>query len=319
MRRWPEKYLSERAHLPVMTSEVIDLLKSCPGGAFVDATLGEGGHTLAVFKAYGDRFKYFGLDLNGKVIDFAREALASFGLDAELVKLNFSEIAWFLQRREINSISAVLFDLGTGSYQIDDPEQGFSYLKDGPLSLSFNDDNKTAAVELIENLDKKELAEVLKSYGQEAKAKSLARAIKSYPQKITTTGQLSEVIHSVVGDRYFVKTAARVFQALRIKVNDEMENIQRGLESVLPLLMAGGRAIVISYHSLEDGLVKRIFKKYSGKCVCPSNILECRCGKQKLVWPVLPKPLRPGPGEIAENPRARSAKLRAVEKIADTS
>jgi 16S rRNA (cytosine1402-N4)-methyltransferase len=317
MRRWPKKYLSERAHLPVMKSEVVDLLKSCPSGVFVDATLGEGGHMLAVFKAYGDHFKYFGIDLNSKALDLAGKTFTSHGLDAELVKLNFSEIARFLQRREINSISAILFDLGTGSYQIDDPEQGFSYLKDGPLSLSFNDDNKTAAMDLIESLNKEELTEVFRSYGQEPKAKRIARAIKGYPQKITTTGQLSEVIRSVVGSRYFVKTAARVFQALRIKVNDELGNIQKGLENVLPLLMVGGRAIVISYHSLEDGLVKRIFKKYSGKCICPSNTLECRCGKRKLVHPVFAKPLRSGPDEIANNPRARSAKLRVVEKIVD--
>jgi 16S rRNA (cytosine1402-N4)-methyltransferase len=319
MRRWPEKYLSNMAHLPVMAGEVVDLLENCPGGVLIDATVAEGGHTLAVYGAYGDHFRYFGFDLNSKVLNFARKVFTTIRLDAELVKLNFSEIALFLQRREINSISAVLFDLGTSSYQIDDPGQGFSYLKDGPLNLSFNDDDKMAAADLIENLDEEELTEVFKSYGQEPKAKRLARAIKSSQKKITTTAQLSGVIRTVVGDRYFIKTAARIFQALRISVNDELGNIQKSLESIIPLLMIGGRVIVISYHSLEDGIVKRIFKKYSGKCVCPSGVLECRCGKQKLVRPVHSKPLRPSSSEVAKNPRARSAKLRVVEKIAVTS
>ncbi|RKX19290.1 MAG: 16S rRNA (cytosine(1402)-N(4))-methyltransferase, partial [Candidatus Zixiibacteriota bacterium] len=156
-------------HLPVMAGEVVGLLKNCPSGVFIDATIAEGGHTLAVYDAYGDHFRYFGFDLNSRVLDFARKEFDSVCLDAELVKLNFSEIALFLQRREIDSISAVLFDLGTSSYQIEKPGQGFSYLKDGPLNLSFNDDEKMAAANLIENLSEKELTDVIRLYGQEVK------------------------------------------------------------------------------------------------------------------------------------------------------
>jgi len=185
--------------------------------------------------------------------------------------------------------------------------------------MAFDERQDLQATDLIAQLGEGELAAIIKQYGQERRAKTLARAIKKHPGPLTSTGELGEIIRSVVGDRYFIKTASRVFQAIRIKVNNELEGIKLGLESTLPMLTVGGRVAVISYHSLEDGVVKRTFKKYSGKCVCPPGLPECRCGKQKLVKPVVKKPIEPEAEEIEKNPRARSAKLRVVERIETTS
>ena len=302
-----------------MVNRVVELLSDCPDGVFVDSTVGSGGHLIEVFKAHGSKFKYFGFDLDGLVLEETKKVISKTGIKAELVKSNFSEVVNHLNKRNISSISAILYDLGIGSFQVDDPERGFSYLGSGPLSMSFDDKAKLSASDLINKLSEKELTDLFRVYGQERRAKLLSKAIKQYPGKLTTTNQLAEVIRSVVGNRYFVKTASRVFQAIRIKVNDEFENIRKGIESVLPYLSYGGRVIVITYHSLEDGLVKRIFKKFTGKCVCSSRMKECRCGKEKLVRLVLTKPIKADPDEVAVNVRARSAKLRVVEKIAVVS
>ncbi|MCD6161655.1 MAG: 16S rRNA (cytosine(1402)-N(4))-methyltransferase RsmH [candidate division Zixibacteria bacterium] len=315
MRKWPKKSLSDSIHQPVMVKQVIESLSSCPDGIFVDATIGAGGHSREVIKIFGNKFEYIGFDLDSIVLKKAASRLAEYGPETKLIKSNFADIAVHLKSEKIPHISAALYDLGIGSFQIDDPERGFSYLNDGPLGMSFDDTRKYSASDLIANSSEKELFILFRTLGQERKAKSLAKAIKNYPERITTTGQLAQIIRSVAGDKYFIKTASRVFQAIRIEVNAEFENISRSLESVIPLLAVGGRALVITYHSLEDGLVKRIFKKYSGKCVCPPGMPECRCGAQKLIRLVFSKPVVPDSDEVNSNPRARSAKLRVVERI----
>jgi 16S rRNA (cytosine1402-N4)-methyltransferase len=319
VRRRPENTLSNLIHQPVMLNRVAELFSNCPAGVLIDATISGGGHLKGVFRVSGDRFRYIGFDLDGLSLKQTKKDFAKLGLKAELVKANFSEISEYLQRRKISTISAILYDLGISSYQIDNPERGFSYLADGPLSMSFDDTRKLAAADLIAKLSEKELADLFKSYGQERRARSLSKAIKKYPEKITTTGQLAQIIRSVVKDRFFIKTAAKCFMAIRIRVNNEFENIEKSLAGVLPLLAFGGRAIVISYNSLEDGLVKRIFKKFSGKCICPPGLPACQCGKQKLVRPVFAKPIRADPDEVLNNRRAHSARLRVVERIETTS
>jgi 16S rRNA (cytosine1402-N4)-methyltransferase len=218
--------------------------------------------------------------------------------------------------KKIESLSAILYDLGISSHQIDNPASGFSYLKDGPLGLSFDNSRPYAAAQLIEELSEQQLTELLRTYGQEPRARSLAKAIKNSPGKIETTGQLASIIRKISGDRFFIKTASRIFQALRISVNDELGNIRKSIDSILPLLKPGGRAIVISYHSLEDGLIKQLFRKYSGRCICTGKIIQCQCGAQKLMKLVTAKPIQPDVDEVAANPRARSAKMRVVERIA---
>ena len=314
-RRWPEKSSFKLVHQPVMLGQVTESLADCPAGIFVDATVGFGGHTKEIFRVCGDKFKYYGFDLDGLALKRAYDNLLKVGLKAELVKRSYAEIAGYLQGRGVSRISAALYDLGIGSFQIDDPLRGFSYLGDGPLSMSFDDEKRLAAAELIQKSSFNELVNIFQALGQEKAARAIARAVKSNAEKITTTGQLAELIRSVVGRRRFVKTAARIFQALRIAVNDELNNLRLSLDSVVPMLAPGGRLAVITYHSLDDGLVKRIYKKYSGRCICPPGMPECRCGKRLLVKAVFPKPVLPEAGEIGANPRARSAKLRVVERV----
>jgi 16S rRNA (cytosine1402-N4)-methyltransferase len=317
MRRWRGKSSSDLRHLPVMADKVVQLVGECPDGIFVDATVGSGGHLEAVYRAHGSRFQYFGFDIDSEILEQTRGRFSQRNIAAALINSNFSEIAGYLQRRGVSQISAVLFDLGIGSFQIDDPSRGFSYLEDGPLSMSF-ESRKARAADVIKNLSEGELTKLLREYGQEPKAKALARAIKGYPGDLTTAGQLSEIIRSVAGGKRFIKTAARVFQALRIEVNREFINITMGLERILPLIIPGGRALAITYHSLEDHLVKRIFRKYSGHCICPPRTPECRCGKIKLFSSEKAKPLVPSQQEVEVNTRARSAKLRVVKRIAVT-
>jgi len=301
-----------------MANKVVELVGDCPDGVFVDATLGSGGHFKAVIDAYGDRFRYFGFDLDSEILGQTRKEVAAYNPDAVLINSNFAQIAKFLQGRGISEISAALFDLGIGSFQIDDPSRGFSYLQDGPLSMSFQSRDQEAAA-IIGDMSEQDLTALFYKYGEEPKAKLLARAIKNYPGPLTTTGQLAGIIKSAVGERAFIKSAARIFQALRIEVNREFDNITEGLETVLPLIAPGGRAMIITYHSLEDHLVKRLLKKYSGKCICPPKLPECRCGKVKMFRPVTSKPILADAKEIKNNSRARSAKMRVVERIAIAS
>lgn len=319
MRRWPKRSSSDERHLPVLADIVVEQIGSCPEGVFVDATVGAGGHLISVFKAYGRRFKYYGFDLDGSILESTQKIISELRVEAELINQNYSDAAEFLRGRGITSISAILFDLGIGSFQIDDPQRGFSYLGEGPLSMSFDSRGKRSASAILETYSEKELTQLFREYGEEPRAKAIAKAIKRMPRRIATTGELAELIRRVAGGKYFVKTAARIFQALRIEVNNELHNIQKGLGDALPLLKPGGKAIVISYHSLEDGLVKRLFKKYSGKCVCPPRTPICRCGKIKLIRSVFTKPIRPDFEEIAKNSRARSAKLRVAERIGSAS
>jgi 16S rRNA (cytosine1402-N4)-methyltransferase len=316
MRRSPARSLSNGLHIPVMVTQVKQYLQGCPPGIFVDATLGGGGHTIAVYKNFKDVFSCIGFDLDAQALERTKQTFKEEGVEAELVKSNFAQIADYLAMKKIKSISAILYDLGISSQQIDEPKSGFSYLQDGPLGLSFDNDRPYAAAQLIEELSEQQLTEIFWTYGQEPRAKSIARAIKGAPDKIETTGQLAAILRKSGGDRFFIKTASRVFQSLRIAVNDEMGSIRRSIDTVIPLLAPQGRAIVISYHSLEDGLVKQLFKKYSGKCICPGKVIQCQCGARQLVKQVTAKPIQPDADEVAANPRARSAKMRVVEKIA---
>lgn len=316
MRRSPEKHSSEELHVPVLLREVVDIIDGCPDGVVIDGTVGAGGHLKAICGAYGDRFKYYGFDLDNGILNKTRKLILDRGFEAELINANYKEIVLHLQRKGIESISAVLLDLGIGSFQIDNSSRGFSYLKDGPLSMAFDDSNILAASAMIKKLSEKELRNVLYEYGEEPKSRYIARAIKEFSEPLNTTEQLSSIIRSVVGNRAFIKTAARVFQALRIKVNAEFDNLFEGLDKLLPRVAPGGRALIITYHSLEDHLVKRIIKKFTGRCICPPRLPECRCGMEKLFKLSPRKPILPAKDEIDSNPRARSAKLRVIERIA---
>jgi len=302
-------------HRPAMLKQVLELLVECPDGVFVDATVGAGGHLIGISERFKNKFEYFGFDLDGLILGRTRESVAEIGLEASLIKANYATVATHLQKNNINTISAALFDLGIGSYQVDNPDRGFSYLQDGPLSMSFDTDYNNLAGDLIGRLSEKQLVKIYRDFGQERKAVKIARELKNSPVPVTTTGQLAKIIRRITGDRYFIKTASRVFQALRIAVNNEFDNIETGINDAIRMLQPGGRVMAITYHSLEDGLVKRIFRKAAGKCLCPAGTAKCVCGAEKLVRLVNRKPIVADAKEIRLNSRARSAKLRTVERI----
>ncbi len=297
-------------HSPVMVGEIVAIFADVPGGVVIDATYGLGGHTKALREKYGAKFRYLGIDRDGEILKVAKKDLTE---SVELKKMNLSDIPSMVKSENISPIVGAIFDLGLSSAHLDDPSRGFSYLQDAPLDLRFDRSSGKPASETISALDESKLTRILKEYGQEKHARAISRSMAR--NKPRTTGALADLIRAVTGPRGFNKAAARVFQALRIYVNDELDAVKSGISGIIPVLAVGGRIAVISYHSLEDGIVKRIFSLKSGKCFCGPGAVECECGSAKLLKVLTKKPRRPSPEQIEINPRARSARLRCAEKI----
>ena len=297
-------------HNPVMVGEIISVFAEVPGGVIIDATYGLGGHTKVLKETFGDKFRYLGIDRDGETLKVAQKDRPE---SIELKQMNFEEIPSMLTAENISPLTGVLFDLGLSSLHIDDPSRGFSYQKDAPLDMRFDRSSGQTAAEIIHDIDETELFGILKEYGQEKKARAISRSIIRH--KPLTTDALSELIRNVVGAHGFNKSAARVFQALRIYVNNELSAVRKGISGIIPALAAGGRIVVISYHSLEDGIVKRIFALNAGKCFCGPEVAVCQCGAKKLLNILTRKPVRPSPLEVEINPRARSARLRYAQRI----
>ncbi len=297
-------------HVPVMAHEIVEIFGSAPGGYLVDTTFGLGGHSKEINRAFGKKFKIIGIDRDQEIINRWQTNLVD---GIELRKMNFSNVASFLIKENIQPISGVLFDLGLNSAQLDEPERGFSFQRPGPLDMRFDRSTGLSAFDAIKSMNEKELIFILKEYGQERNSRSIARAIlRDKPER---TEQLAQIIQDIVGHQRFTKTAARVYQALRIYLNNELNELQIALKSIIPLIVTGGRIVVLSYHSLEDGITKRLFQLYSGKCFCGPNVPQCICGASKMLKIMTKKPLMAGEDEVAQNPRSRSARLRYAERI----
>lgn len=281
-----------------------------PDGVFIDATYGMGGHTKALEANSKGRHRFIGIDCDEGILEEARKTKPE---SIELRRMNFRDIPEMVSAEKISPFSGILFDLGLNSAHLDDPDRGFSYQTGSKLDLRFDRDSGRPAHEILNKMDFAKLVEILKDFGQEPHARAIARRI--IDERPSTTDALAELIRRSAGPRKFNKTAARVFQALRIYVNDELGSLEQGLNGVIPLLVSGGRVAVISYHSLEDGIVKRIFQLNAGKCFCGPEAPECVCGRRNLLRIKTKKPMRPSAAEIRENPRARSARLRYAEKI----
>ena len=303
----------EHFHTPVMVAEVLNMLKVTEEGLYMDCTLGGGGHSQAILDRGGT---VAAMDRDPDAVSYSMERLARYGGRFSAHRSLFSRI------REIAGESAghfdgVLFDLGISSRMIDDPSKGFSYRLDGPLLMDMGG-GRESAYEVVNTRSKNELTHIFKEYGEERKASRIADAIvkRRSPHPIETTGELAGIIEAAVGSYLPQKSKARVFQALRMYVNNELEELQKGLEGALEILRVGGRLCVISYHSLEDRLVKRFMKEMSEPCICPPDLPECRCGKKPVLRIVTRKPMKASEKEAAENPRAHSALFRASEKVA---
>ncbi len=306
------------AHVPVLLAEVVEILRPRPGGVYVDATLGAGGHAAAILAA-ADGTRVVALDRDPEAIALARERLAAFGGRLVTVEGRHEEIAAHLDRLGIARVDGILADLGVSSMQLDTPERGFSFRTDGPLDMRMSGQGPTAA-DLVGTLSGGELARIFREYGEERMAGRIARSIVEARTKapLVRTSELREVVLRAVGGRREKKDpATRVFQALRIATNSELAGLSRFLDDAIARLSLGARLTVLSYHSLEDRIVKSTFAHHAAGCTCPPSFPACVCSRRRLIALVTKKPVRPSLAEIRENPRARSARLRAVERVAE--
>lgn len=303
-------------HITVLKDETVELLKAKSGSVFVDATLGLGGHTEAILDA-NPKATVIGIDQDASALAAAKERLGEKAERVRFVHASFTAIAEIVAGREIDGVIA---DLGVSSMQIDSEQRGFSFRYDAPLDMRMNQhsDVETAA-DLLERLSSDEIANIVYQYGEERGSRKIARRIveaRESGNPVRTTFELKRIIESSIrwNRKDPIHPATRTFQALRIAVNDELGSIERFLKDAISVLQTGGRLAVISFHSLEDRIVKQTFLRLSGKCSCPPRMPVCVCGAEKLVDVITRKPVVPGPDEIQKNPRSRSAKLRVAEK-----
>jgi 16S rRNA (cytosine1402-N4)-methyltransferase len=304
----------------VLLAESVGYLAPERGGLFVDATLGLGGHSEALLEASPD-VRVLGIDRDPEALKLANARLARFNERFRAVHANFNEVASVLRDAGEESVSGVLADLGVSSLQFDSIERGFSFRHDAPLDMRMNagGEEETAA-ELLARLPEEEIARIIFEYGEERKSRRIARWIverREEGRAIETTGELAALVARAVGykrtDR--IHPATRTFQALRIAVNHELEGLEAFLEASTDLLQTAGRLVVISFHSLEDRIVKRALRRLAGQCECDPRLPVCACGARRAVEILTRRPVTPGEAELDENPRARSAKLRACRKL----
>jgi 16S rRNA (cytosine1402-N4)-methyltransferase len=310
-------------HLPVLADEVVTMLAPAPGSLQIDATVGGGGHTERILAATDPDGRLLGLDADGAAIARVQARLGPrFGARLELRQANFRELADVAPAAGFGAVDGCLFDLGLSSFQLADADRGFGIRTGGPLDMRFDPSRGVAAAELLESLDAVELTALFRRYGEEPFAGRIARAIVEARRTapVRTAEELAALIERVAPSRApgrrRVHPATRTFQALRIAVNEELEALETGLAAALDLLRPGGRLVVLSYHSLEDRIVKRFFQAERRGCTCPPEVPVCVCGRQPRLRLVTPKGIVPTPTEIAANPRARSARLRAAERLA---
>lgn len=308
-------------HIPVLIKEVIEFLNCQPGGIYVDCTVGDGGHAEAILERLGGQGKLVGIDQDEEAIKRTAERLKKYS-NLTLIRDNFRNLALVFKKVGLPAaqVEGLLFDLGVSSLQLDSPERGFSFRFDTPLDMRMDRSlsSTATAAHLVNSVSREELTKILKEFGEERWAGRISNLIvktrKARP--IRTTNQLVRIIEEAVPrPRGRIHIATRTFQALRIAVNRELEALKEGLEEGIKRLRSGGRICVISYHSLEDRLIKEQFRRWAKSCQCPPRWPVCRCQVKPVLRILTKSPVRPSQEEILRNPRSRSAKLRAAEKI----
>ena len=297
---------------------MIEYLITDKSGIYIDATLGGGGHSERILEELNEGGRLLGIDRDEDSLKISQKRLRRFGKKVSFFQQSYSQIPELLKNLNLDKIDGILFDLGFSSYQLDDPERGFSYSSKGPLDMRFDQNESKKAEEVVNKYPVEKLSQIFKEYGEERFSKRIAQAIvqNRRVKRIKTTQALKDIVKSILKTRYDLKTLSRIFQALRIEVNQELSELKKGLESGIEALGLSGRICAISYHSLEDRLVKNKFYELSKGCNCPPDFPVCVCGGKKTLQVLTRKPVIPEKEEIRENPRARSAKLRAAEKIA---
>ncbi|HWP80248.1 MAG TPA: 16S rRNA (cytosine(1402)-N(4))-methyltransferase RsmH [Candidatus Acidoferrum sp.] len=307
------------SHYPVMAEEAIWELDIKPRGIYVDGTMGGGGHSERIAAKLSPGGRLIGIDKDAYAHERARARLANYE-NVTYVKADFRELVAILDKLDIAKIDGLLLDLGVSSFQLDDAQRGFSYMQDAPLDMRMNRDDPLTAARVVAEYSEERLAEILFKYGEERHARRIAAAIVRARLKapITTTGQLAEIVISAMpaaSRREAQHPAKRTFQGIRIEVNTELEAIGLTLRAACERMNHGGRIAVITFHSLEDRIVKETFAEMAKGCICPPSLPVCVCGHKPEVRLVTKRPMLPSERELAENPRSRSAKLRVAEKL----
>lgn len=309
----------EFVHKSVLLQETIDSLNIKPDGIYVDGTLGGGGHAYEVCRKLGEHGRFIGIDQDEDAIKAASLRLAEFGDKVTIVRSNYVDIEEILKNLNIAKVDGILLDLGVSSYQLDTPERGFSYMADATLDMRMDNRNPLTAKTIVNEYSEMELYRIIRDYGEDKFAKNIAKHIVAARQKkeIETTGELTEIIKAAIPAKIRMAgghPAKKTFQAIRIELNQELEVLNRSIDGMIEALAPGGRISIITFHSLEDRIVKNRFKENENPCVCPSHFPVCVCGKVSKGTVVTRKPIIPSEQELEENSRSKSSKLRVFER-----
>ena len=306
----------QEQHKSVLLKETVDNLVMNKDGIYIDGTIGFAGHAVNILSKLTEKGELIGIDLDSYALKCSKNNLSKFPKKSySLYKGNFSEFPKIILKKGISKVDGIVVDLGISSYQIDSGHRGFSYMNNGKLDMRFDAQNGISAKDLLNNIDEKELGFIIKNFGEEKRYHKIAQNIVKYSKegKMNTTFDLKEAIKEVTNPRYLNKTLSRVFQSIRIKVNDEIQNLNLFLENTLNYLKKGGRLAIITFHSIEDSLVKNFFKANSISCVCPPSFPICNCNHKAKIKIIHRKGINPSSIEILNNSRSRSAKLRIAE------
>ena len=310
----------EFKHKSVLLDETIEGLSIRPDGIYVDGTLGGAGHASEVCQRLSAKGRFIGIDQDQDAIIAASERLAAYEDRVTIIRSNYCYMVPELAARGINKVDGILLDLGVSSYQLDNEERGFTYRVDAPLDMRMDQRQMQTASDIVNGYEEKELYRIIRDYGEDKFAKNIAKHIVAARQvkPITTTGELTEIIRESIPMKMQVKSghpAKRTFQAIRIELNRELDVLRDSLDGMIDILDDGGRLCIITFHSLEDRIVKTIFRKNENPCTCPSDFPVCVCGKKSKGKVITRKPILPGETEMEENPRSKSAKLRIFERV----
>lgn len=310
----------EFAHVSVLLEETIEQLNIQPDGIYVDGTLGGGGHAYEVCKRLGEKGRLIGIDQDADAIKAAGERLREFGDQVSIVRSNYCNMRQELQKLGIDRVDGIVLDLGVSSYQLDSAERGFTYREDAPLDMRMDQRQLRTARDIVNGYTEPELFRIIRDYGEDKFAKNIAKHIAAAREKkpIETTGELTEIIRGAIPAKVRMNgghPAKKTFQAIRIELNGELEVLKSTLDDMIDLLKPGGRICVITFHSLEDRIVKTIFKTNENPCTCPSNFPVCVCGNKPKGRLAVKKPIVPSEEELIKNKRSKSSKLRVFERI----
>jgi len=306
-------------HIPVLNKEAINFLRPMEGGLYIDATLGLGGHTESILEASGYKSTVISFDVDDKTMAMASKRLESFKDNISFVNKNFTTIDHVLSEMGISKVDGILADIGTSSYQLESSGRGFSFLREEPLDMRMDPGLQFTAFDLVNDMNFDELSDLLYRLGEESFSRQITKSIIKYrtTNPIKTSTELSAIVSNSIPRKFHPKRihpATKTFQALRIAVNNELENLKEFIEKGIKLLNPGARIIIISFHSLEDRIVKRSFNYFKSSCVCPAGLPECRCNKESILKVITKSPVTPSKNEVESNPRSRSSKMRVGEK-----